>query len=79
MAVNKIPESQLPEKSVSATDYVRVVGADGKSYRVPVTDIEGGGATVTYTLGIVGNTITLSGSNGSTSSINLPVYAGGVS
>lgn len=43
MAVNKIPESQLPTRSVSETDYVRVVGADGKSYRVPKTDFNGGG------------------------------------
>ena len=43
MAVNKIPESQLPVRSVSDTDYVRIVGADGKSYRVPKTDFNGGG------------------------------------
>ena len=43
MAINKIPESQLPTRSVSETDYVRVVGADGKSYRVPKTDFNGGG------------------------------------
>jgi len=43
MAINKIPESQLPTRSVSNTDYVRVVGADGKSYRVPKTDFDGGG------------------------------------
>ena len=43
MAVNKIPESQLPLRSVSESDSVRVVGADGKSYRVPKTDFNGGG------------------------------------
>ena len=43
MAVNKIPESQLPLRSVSDSDSVRVVGADGKSYRVPKTDFNGGG------------------------------------
>lgn len=43
MAINKIPEAQLPTRSVSETDYVRVVGADGKSYRVPKTDFNGGG------------------------------------
>ena len=43
MAINKIPESQLPTRSVSETDYVRVVGADGKSYRVPKSDFDGGG------------------------------------
>lgn len=43
MAVNKIPESQLPVRSVSDTDYVRIVGADDKSYRVPKTDFNGGG------------------------------------
>lgn len=43
MAVNKIPESQLTIRSVSDTDYVRIVGADGKSYRVPKTDFNGGG------------------------------------
>ena len=43
MAVNKIPESGLPIRNVSDTDYVRIVGADGKSYRVPKTDFNGGG------------------------------------
>ena len=43
MAINKIPESQLPTRSVSESDYVRVVGADGKSYRVPKSDFDGGG------------------------------------
>lgn len=43
MAVNKIPESRLPIRNVSDTDYVRIVGADGKSYRVPKTDFNGGG------------------------------------
>ena len=47
MAVNKIPESQLPVRSVSDTDYVRIVGADGKSYRVPKTDFNGGGGGLT--------------------------------
>lgn len=33
---------------------------------------------VTYTLSISGNVITLTGSDGSTSSVTLPVYSGGV-
>ena len=79
MAVNKVQESQLPIKSLSNTDYVRVVGADGKSFRVPETDFAGGGVSLTYTLSIAANVITLNGSNGSTSSVTLPVYSGGVS
>ena len=79
MAVNKVQESQLPVRSVSDSDYVRIVGADGKSYRVPKTDFNGGGGGLTYTLSIAANVITLNGSNGSTSSIALPVYNGGVS
>lgn len=34
---------------------------------------------VTYTLSMTGNVITLTGSDGSTSSVTLPVYNGGVS
>ena len=78
MAINKVQESQLPVRSLINTDYVRIVGADGKSYRVPETDF-GGGAAVTYTLSIAANVITLNGSNGSASSVTLPVYSGGVS
>ena len=39
----------------------------------------GGGSSVAYTLSISGSTITLTGSDGSTSSITLPTYNGGVS
>ena len=78
MAINKVQESQLPVRSLLNTDYVRIVGADGKSYRVPETDF-GGGVAVTYTLSIAANVITLNGSNGSASSVTLPVYNGGVS
>lgn len=39
MAVNKIKESQLPIKSTTSSDYMRVVGADGRSYRVPFSDV----------------------------------------
>ena len=38
----------------------------------------GGGTPVTYSISISGNIITLTGSNGSTSSVTLPVYTGGV-
>lgn len=79
MAVNKVQESQLPIRSVLESDYVRVVGEGNKSYRVPKTDFNGGGGGLTYTLSIAANVITLNGSNGSTSSVTLPVYNGGVS
>ena len=36
-------------------------------------------ANTTYTLSISGNVITLTGSDGQTSSVTLPVYNGGVS
>ena len=38
----------------------------------------GGGSSLTYSLSILNNVITLTGSNGSTSSVTLPVYNGGV-
>lgn len=41
--------------------------------------VAGVGSVVTYTLSISNNVITLTGSNGSTSSVTLPVYNGGVS
>jgi len=37
------------------------------------------GSAVTYTLSITNNVITITGSDGSTSSVTLPVYNGGVS
>lgn len=43
------------------------------------TAVAGSGSAVTYTLSITNNVITLTGSDGSTSSVTLPVYAGGVS
>lgn len=41
--------------------------------------VSGSGSAVTYTLSITNNVITLTGSDGSTSTVTLPVYAGGVS
>lgn len=41
--------------------------------------VAGIGSVVTYTLSITNNVITLTGSDGSTSSVTLPVYTGGVS
>ena len=38
----KVLESQLPIRGDLDSDYVRVVGADGKSYRVPKTGFVGG-------------------------------------
>lgn len=40
--------------------------------------VAGSGSAVTYTLSITNNVITLTGSDGSTSSVTLPVYTGGV-
>ena len=38
----------------------------------------GGGSAIEYSLSISGNVITLSGTDGSTSSVTLPIYNGGV-
>lgn len=40
--------------------------------------VAGSGSAVTYTLSISNNVITLTGSDGSTSTVTLPVYSGGV-
>ena len=37
----KIPENTLPIRDVLSDDYVRVVGQDGKSYRVPKSGFAG--------------------------------------
>ena len=44
-----------------------------------VEDSSSPGQSITYTLSISGNVITLTGSDGSTSPITLPIYNGGVS
>lgn len=46
---------------------------------VQFSDSGSSGQSITYTLSISGNVITLTGSDGSTSPITLPVYNGGVS
>lgn len=40
MAV-KIPESTLPTRDLEPGDYIRVVGSDGKSAKIPRTGIDG--------------------------------------
>lgn len=49
---------------------------------MPTTRPSGGGSSgttpVTYSVSMSSNVITLTGSNGSTSSVTLPIYTGGV-
>lgn len=62
--VNSLPTQNIDENTV---------------YLVPtVMDTPGSGNYVEYSISISGNVITLTGTDGSTSTVTLPVYNGGV-
>ena len=60
-------------------DYEFVTPSELYELMMPTTRPSGGGgSSITYSLSMSSNVITLTGSNGSTSSVTLPVYSGGV-
>lgn len=62
--VNSLPTQNIDENTV---------------YLIPtVLDTPGGGNYVEYSISISGNVITLTGTDGSTSTVTLPIYNGGV-
>ena len=77
-AVNFVP---LSGEQIYYTDLNKIKVGDGITNvnNLPFLDAGSSGQSITYTLSISGNVITLTGSDGSTSPITLPVYAGGVS
>lgn len=76
MANTRIKDLTTTASQAANDDYLAIDGATNGTRKIKANEIS---TDTTYTLSIAGNVLTLTDSNGVTSTAALPVYSGGVS
>lgn len=72
----RIKDLTTTASSPASDDYLPLDGTSNGTRKIKATDIN---SDTTYVIGITGGVITLTDSDGGTSTATLPVYSGGVS